>query len=102
MNNRVIAGVGGQMDFIRGAQYSKGGKAIIALPSTTRDGKKSRIQSIVNKVTSLKSEVQYVVTEYGIAYLFGKSLNERAKAMISIAHPDFREMLEFQWRTQKG
>jgi 4-hydroxybutyrate CoA-transferase len=98
INNRIIAGVGGQMDFIRGAQSSKGGKAIIALPSTTRDGKTSKIKTFVAPVTTLKSEVQYIVTEYGVASLFGKSLKERAKELISISHPDFRQELEYQMK----
>lgn len=93
LNGLTVAGVGGQMDFIRGAQNSDGGKSIIALPSTTKDEKKTRIKTAVEKVTSLKSEVDYVVTEYGVASLFGKSLNERAKELISIAHPNFREDL---------
>ncbi|MEH7246219.1 acetyl-CoA hydrolase/transferase C-terminal domain-containing protein [Neobacillus niacini] len=98
INNRIIAGVGGQMDFIRGAQSSKGGKAIIALPSTTRDGKTSKIKTSVSPVTTLKSEVQYIVTEYGVATLFGKSLKERAIELISISHPDFRQELEYQMK----
>ncbi|WP_284035536.1 acetyl-CoA hydrolase/transferase C-terminal domain-containing protein [Neobacillus sp. 114] len=98
INNHTIAGVGGQMDFIRGAQYSKGGKAIIAFPSTTKDGTKSRIKATVEKVTSVKSEVQFIVTEYGVARLFGKSLKERAQELISIAHPDFREELMYKWK----
>ena len=88
-----VAGVGGQMDFIRGARLSKGGKAIIALPSTAKKGTESRIRVKVPFVTSLKSEVDYVVTEYGIASLFGKSLHERAKELIAVAHPKFRDEL---------
>lgn len=68
-----IGGVGEQMDFIKGARLSKGGKTIIALPSTAKKGTESRIKSSVSMVTSLKSEVDYIVTEYGIASLFGKS-----------------------------
>lgn len=92
-----IAGVGGQMDFIHGARLSVGGKAIIALPSTAKRGTESRIKWKIPYVTSLKSEIDYVVTEYGIAKLFGKTLNDRAKALISIAHPDFRESLSEQF-----
>ena len=88
-----VAGVGGQMDFIHGARLSKGGKAIIALPSTAKKGTESRIKAEIPFVTSLKSEIDYVVTEYGVAALFGKSLKERAHALLSIAHPDFREQL---------
>jgi 4-hydroxybutyrate CoA-transferase len=98
IQNRTIAGVGGQMDFILGARYSKGGKSIIALPSVTKNGNNSRIQVTVEAVTSLKSNVDYVVTEYGIAKLFGKSLKERSEALLSIAHPNFREELESQSR----
>ena len=89
----TIAGVGGQMDFIRGAKGSNGGKAIIALPSTAAGGTISRVKFSVSGVTSLKSEVDYIVTEYGIAELFGKSMKERGKEIIAIAHPKFREEL---------
>jgi len=92
-----VAGVGGQMDFIHGARLSKGGKAIIALPSTAKRGTESRIKIKLPYVTSIKSEIDYVVTEYGIAKLFGKSLTERAKALIHIAHPDFREALSHEF-----
>lgn len=91
-----LAGVGGQMDFIHGARLSKGGKAIIAMPSTARKGTESRIKFKVPYVTSLKSEIDYVVTEYGIAPLFGKSLKERAEELISVAHPKFRDELKFE------
>jgi 4-hydroxybutyrate CoA-transferase len=88
-----VAGVGGQMDFIHGAKLSNGGMAIIALPSTAQKGNESRIKVKVPFVTSVKSEIDYVVTEYGIASLFGKTLKERAKELIAIAHPKFREEL---------
>ncbi|MFE4706930.1 acetyl-CoA hydrolase/transferase family protein [Peribacillus simplex] len=93
VSNYTMAGVGGQMDFIRGARLSKGGKAIIALPSTAKKGTESRIKIEIPYVTTIKSEIDYVITEYGIASLFGKSLKERAKELIAIAHPDFREQL---------
>lgn len=93
-----VAGVGGQMDFIRGSGLSSKGKAIIALPSTAQKGMKSRIKLSVSYVTSLKSDVHYVVTEFGIASLFGKSLKERKEELIAVAHPDFREQLEFEYR----
>ncbi len=92
------SGIGGRLDFIRGAAMSKGGKAIIALPSTTRNGKQSRIRPHLQEgagVVATRGDVQYVVTEYGIAYLHGKSIRERAMALINIAHPKFRkELLE--------
>ncbi len=90
------SGVGGQMDFMRGAALSEGGKAIIGLPSRTRHGV-SRIVNFLKEgagVVSTRAHVHYVVTEYGVINLFGKNLQQRAKALISIAHPDDREMLE--------
>lgn len=90
------SGVGGQMDFIRGASLSKGGKAIFAMPSTTIKGI-SKITPYLKEgasVTTTRAHVHYVATEYGVVNLFGKSLKQRAKALISIAHPNFREMLE--------
>lgn len=92
------SGIGGQLDFIRGAAMSQGGKSIITLPSTTKDGKQSNIRPHLMSgagVVATRGDVQYVVTEYGIAYLQGKSIRERAMALISIAHPRFRkELLE--------
>jgi acyl-CoA hydrolase len=91
-----FSGVGGQMDFMRGAAVSKGGKPIIALPSRTTKGI-SRIVATLKPgagVVTTRAHVHYVVTEYGIAYLFGKNLRQRAKALINIAHPDDREALE--------
>lgn len=91
-----FSGVGGQVDFIRGATMSKGGRAIIALPSTAAGGKISKIVPSLGAnavVTTPRTEVNYVVTEYGIAQLWGKTLRERAKELIAIAHPDFREEL---------
>ena len=85
------------MDFIRGSRLSPGGKAIIALPSTAKNGTESRIKVDIPHVTSVKSDIDYVVTEYGIAKLFGKSLNERAQQLIAIAHPDFRNVLSEQF-----
>lgn len=93
---KFYGGVSSQPDFLRGASSSPGGKAIICLASTTDDGMKSRIRPLLQEgegVTIARSEVHYVVTEYGMAYLFGKSIRERAVAMIEIAHPDFRESL---------
>ncbi|HYM93878.1 MAG TPA: acetyl-CoA hydrolase/transferase C-terminal domain-containing protein [Chitinophagaceae bacterium] len=91
-----FSGVGGQMDFMRGAALSEGGKPIIALPSRTAKGV-SRIVPFLKTgagVVTTRAHVHYVITEYGIAYLFGKNLRQRAKALISIAHPDDREGLE--------
>ena len=90
------SGVGGQMDFIRGASLSKEGKAIIAMPSMTPKGI-SKITPFLKEgagVTTTRAHVHYVATEYGVVNLFGKSLKQRAKALISIAHPNFREALE--------
>lgn len=90
------SGIGGQVDFLRGASRAKGGKPIIALPSTAKNGRISRIVPILNPgagVVTSRGLVRYVVTEYGVAYLHGKSIRERAKALIEIAHPDFRDQL---------
>ena len=95
-----FSGVTGMLDFIRGASRSEGGKSILMLTSTTTDGKKSRIVPMLNDTPIVvpRGDLQYVVTEYGAVNLFGKSLQERAIAMISIAHPDFREELFFEAR----
>jgi acyl-CoA hydrolase len=91
-----FSGVGGQMDFMRGAALSEGGRPIIALPSRTAKGV-SRIVAFLKPgagVVTTRAHVHYVVTEFGIAYLFGQNLRQRARALISIAHPDDRELLE--------
>jgi acyl-CoA hydrolase len=98
---RHISGTGGQLQFVRGAYASKGGKTFICLSSTyeKRGERRSRIVLNLtpgNIVTTPRSDVMYVVTEYGIVNLKGKSVAERAQALISIAHPDFREHLERQ------
>jgi len=95
-----FSGITGMLDFIRGASGSEGGKSILMLTSTSADGKKSRIVPMLNDTAIVvpRGDVQYVVTEYGAVNLFGKSLQERAMAMISIAHPDFREELFFEAR----
>ena len=93
IGNKFFSGIGGQVDFNRGAARSRGGKAIIALPSTAKGGTVSRIQAELSPgagVVTTRGDVHYVVTEYGVAYLHGKSVRERAMALISIAHPDFR------------
>jgi acyl-CoA hydrolase len=90
------SGVGGQMDFVRGAALSEGGKPIIALPSVTSKGI-SRIASFLKQgagVVTTRAHAHYIVTEYGVAYLYGKNMRQRAKALIDIAHPNHREVLE--------
>jgi acyl-CoA hydrolase len=90
------SGVGGQMDFMRGAALSEGGKPIIAIPSRTAKGV-ARIVPMLKPgagVVTTRAHVHYVVTEYGVAYLYGKNLRQRAKALIDIAHPDDRENLD--------
>lgn len=93
---RFFSGIGGQVDFIRGAARSRGGKAILALPSTAKNGTVSRIQPCFEEgagVVTSRGDVQYVVTEHGVADLWGKNIRQRALALIEIAHPDFREEL---------
>lgn len=93
---KMYSGVGGQMDFIRGASLSDGGKAVIALPSVTKTGA-SRIVPFLKQgagVVTTRAHAQYVVTEYGIADLYGKTLKQRAMALVDIAHPDHRENIE--------
>jgi 4-hydroxybutyrate CoA-transferase len=92
----IYSGFGGQVDFIRGAARSKGGKPIIAMPSTARGGTISRICDVLSEgsgVVTTRADVHYVVTEYGVASLLGKSLRERALELIAIAHPEYREEL---------
>jgi len=97
---KLYSGVGGQVDFVYGASRSKGGKPIIAMPSTAtlRDGTTlSRIVPMLKPgagVVTTRNHIHYLVTEYGIAHLYGKSIRERVHALIAIAHPDFREELE--------
>lgn len=93
---KMYSGVGGQMDFIRGAALSEGGKAIIALPSVTARGENKIVPFLKQGagVVTTRSHVQYIVTEYGIADLYGKTLKQRAKAMLDIAHPDHREDID--------
>lgn len=93
IGTKFYSGVGGQADFIRGAARSKGGKPIIALPSTALGGTVSRIVSTLEPgagVTTSRNDVHYIVTEYGVAYLYGKTVRQRAEALIAVAHPDFR------------
>lgn len=103
LGTAIYSGVGGQMDFVRGAALAPGGKAIIALPSATRDGRFSRIVPTIRPgagVVTTRAHVQYVATEWGIAFLHGRSLRERAAQLIGIAHPAFREELERHARDQ--
>jgi acyl-CoA hydrolase len=92
---RYLGAVGGQVDFVRGAQYSPGGRSIIALPSVTPDGKTSRIVTSLEgrPVTTARSDVDVVVTEYGVADLRGATFRERRSRLAAIAHPDFRDQL---------
>ncbi|MCB2291749.1 4-hydroxybutyrate CoA-transferase [Clostridium sp. CS001] len=97
---KQFSGVGGQVDFVRGAAMAKDGKSIIAMPSTASKGTVSRIIPLLDEgaaVTTSRNDIHYVVTEYGIANLKGKTLSERGKALIEIAHPDFRAELIKEW-----
>jgi len=92
----IYSGFGGQIDFVRGAMLSEGGKSIITFPSVTNKGE-SKIVPFLKQgagVVTTRAHVQYIVTEYGVAELFGKNLKDRAKALIAIAHPNYREGLE--------
>lgn len=96
LGTKIYSGVGGQMDFVRGAALSEGGRAVIALPATAAGGTVSRISSLLAPgagVVTTRAHVHYVVTEYGVANLRARSLTERAKALINIAAPQFREQL---------
>jgi acyl-CoA hydrolase len=99
-----IGAVGGQVDYVRAARRSRGGKSVIALPATARGNKISRIVASLNDpvVTTARSDVDIVVTEYGVAHLRGISLEQRARRLIAIAHPDFREALERHARAVFG
>jgi len=97
IGDRVYSGIGGQVDFMRGAVLCPDGIAILALPSTGAGGKFSRIVGHLKPgamVTLTQGHVHYIVTEYGVADLYARSLSERARALIRIAHPDFRDELE--------
>ncbi|MDO9274186.1 MAG: acetyl-CoA hydrolase/transferase C-terminal domain-containing protein [Lutibacter sp.] len=104
IGGRLYSGVGGQMDFIRGAGLSEGGKAIIAIPSTTENGI-SRIVPFLNKgagVVTTRAHVQYIVTEYGVANLYGKTIKQRVKELVKISHPDHREVIEKEFFETTG
>jgi len=97
INGVQYSGIGGQMDFVRGATWSKGGKSVIALPATAKNGTISRIVAAFNPgdaVTTPRNDVDYVITEYGVAHLRGKDMQERARLLISIAAPQFRDQLK--------
>jgi acetyl-CoA hydrolase len=96
IGQQFYSGFGGQLDFIRGAARAKGGKPVIALASTAKNGTVSRIVPMLNPgagVLTTRADVHYVATEFGIVDLFGKSVRERAELLIGIAHPSFREEL---------
>jgi len=102
IGTRLYSGVGGQMDFVRGAALADEGRAIIALPSTASNGTVSRVVPFLNRgagVTTTRAHVRTVVTEWGVAELFGKSIAERARELIAIAHPSFRDELSAQARS---
>jgi acyl-CoA hydrolase len=101
IGHRMYSGVGGQMDFVRGASLAAEGQAIIALPATAMNGARSRIVASLQEgagVVTTRAHARTVVTEYGIAELWGRSLRERAKALIAIADPAFRDELEHDAR----
>ena len=99
IGTKIYSGVGGQMDFIRGASLSEGGKAIIALPSLTKKGISRIVPSLKPGagVVTTRAHVHYVITEYGIANLYGKTITERVRALVNIAHPNHRESIEKQY-----
>ncbi|MBE9488913.1 MAG: acetyl-CoA hydrolase/transferase family protein [Bacteroidetes bacterium] len=99
IGTRLYSGVGGQMDFIRGASLSEGGKAIIALPSITKNGISRIVPSLKPGagVVTTRAHVHYIITEYGIANLFGKTIKERVKALVNLAHPDHREAIDKEY-----
>jgi 4-hydroxybutyrate CoA-transferase len=100
MGPKQFTGVGGQVDFVRGAAASRGGRSVIALPATARDGTVSRIVARISDgaaITTMRADVDYIVTEYGVAHLKGRTLRERRAALLGIAHPKFRESIERQY-----
>ena len=99
VGTRHVSGTGGQVDYVRGACQSRGGKSFIAFTSTAKDGAISKIKSILTPgavVSTSKNDVDYIVTEYGVAHLRGRALSERARSLIAIAHPNFRDELTFE------
>lgn len=105
MGAKQFSGIGGQLDYVRGASMCPNGKAILAMPSTAKHGTVSRIVPVFapgTTVTTTRTDVHYIVTEYGAVDLRGKSLRERARLLISIAHPDFRDELRQAYRERYG
>jgi 4-hydroxybutyrate CoA-transferase len=101
IGHRLFSGIGGQLDFVRGAARSTGGKAIIALPSTAAGGTVSRITAELKPgagIVTTRGDVHFVVTEYGVADLWGRTISERARSLIAIAHPRFKDNLESEAR----
>ena len=97
MGTSVYSGFGGQLDFIRGASRSEGGVPVIAMPATAKNGKLSRVVGSLKEgagVTDTRADVRWVCTEFGMVNLFGMNRRQRAKALIELAHPDFREELQ--------
>jgi 4-hydroxybutyrate CoA-transferase len=104
VGDRQVAGVGGQLDFVEGAYWAPGGRSIIALPSTGRGGEVSRIVARLGRgatVTTPRHLTDHVVTEFGVARLRGQSLGARARSLVALAHPRFRDELERQWREMR-
>lgn len=104
VGTKHMSGSGGQVDYVRGATQSKGGRSFIAFTSTAKGGTISKIKSILTPgavCTTSKNDVDYIVTEFGVAHLRGKPLSERARSLIAIAHPDFRDQLSFEAK-QRG
>jgi acyl-CoA hydrolase len=100
----IYSGFGGQADFIRGAARARRGKPIIVLPSTAKQGSVSRVVDALPEgsgVVTTRADVHYVVTEHGVAHLFGRSLRERARALVGVAHPDFRDELTWAARRRR-
>jgi 4-hydroxybutyrate CoA-transferase len=102
---KQFSGVGGQVDYVRGTSMAKDGKSIMAMPSTASKGTVSRIVPFIAEgaaVTTSRNDVDYVVTEYGVAHLKGKTLRDRALSLIAVAHPDFRESLMEEFNRRFG
>jgi 4-hydroxybutyrate CoA-transferase len=105
IGTKQYSGIGGQLDYLTGAAMSRNGKPILVLPSTAQNGKVSRISCQLKPgtpITDTRNDVHYVVTEYGVANLFAKTNEQRARELINIAHPDFREELKGQYKELFG